>query len=253
LKKSILPILIGVIALAAVVAALIGRPNQSFTPAREMSSIIVADPRLLHQLTDSNPAGQLSDCEAGCRVGSDPTRVAAAIPITGFKPSASIPLELIAIVEPTIPDGCEVKTNPDFVEQVLALVNAERLRLGYRPLQVEPRLTNAAIKHSLDMACRNYFSHQTLEGESPFDRIAAESYPMEYAAENLYAGNLEYNSPEMAFQGWMHSPSHKAAMLNPIYTEVGVGYYYNGATYLGGYFTMDFGTQAVRDRIPDQQ
>lgn len=241
------------IALAALAAALIGRPGQTFTPSREMSSIIIADPRLLHRLTDSNPSGQLSDCVADCRVGRDPTQAAAEIPVTGFKPPVSVQLDLITIVEPTIPEGCEVKANPDFVEEVLVLVNAERVRLGYRPLEVEPRLTNAAIKHSLDMACRNYFSHHSQDGSSPFDRIAAESYPMEYAAENLYAGNLEYNTPRMAFEGWMHSPSHKAAMLNPIYSEVGVGYYYNGATYLGGFFTMDFGTQAVRDLLPDQQ
>jgi uncharacterized protein YkwD len=233
--KLLLPVVFGFSALAALVAPTIFHDDRP-AASQEISSLAMIDPQRLHQLTDEGFNAFPGNCEAACMEGS-------LIPVTGITPTVNPRSELEPTAETLLPGGCLAKPDPTFVEQTLALVNQERVKRGYPILKLDPRLTEAARKHSQEMACRNYFSHQSLDGSNPFERMAAEYYPMEYAAENLYAGNQIYNTPAMAFDGWMNSPGHRAAMLNPIFDEVGVGYYYNPRTYLGGFITMDFGKQ----------
>jgi len=80
-----------------------------------------------------------------------------------------------------------------------------------------------AGRHVQDEINRNFFAHNNPDGQSPFDRMHAASISFSYAGENL-AINRDVTSAEKAF---MNSPGHRANILNPNYTEVGIGVRYN--------------------------
>ena len=137
--------------------------------------------------------------------------------------------------------GCVPVQNPVFETRVLDLVNQERTKSGAPGLVVQEKLAAAALAHSTDMACRGFFSHNNPDGKTAFDRIQALGYQFLNAGENIYGGDGALNSPEMALQTWLNSPSHKKAMLNPEYTEAGMGVVYLQDSQLGAYYTIVFG------------
>jgi len=173
-----------------------------------------------------------------------PTRTMEAIEII-LPTLTPIPTRIARSTVPAIPPGkdleeCQAQGNLTFEEQTLELVNLERQKKNLAPLQMNHLLVAAARTHSADMACRNYFNHYGIDGSSPFVRMESAGYQMSYAGENIYAGPDENNTPAVAVRLWMNSSTHRNAILNPNYTEAGVGYYfYKPATY-DGYFTMDF-------------
>jgi len=131
-------------------------------------------------------------------------------------------------------------------ERVVVLINRERA-LGATcggtvfapapPLEAEPRLVQAARAHTRDMATAGFFSHTNLRGQSPFDRIRQTGYAFRAAAENISAGR---STPEDVVAGWMSSPGHCANIMNPIYADVGIGYFPANDAY-GHYWTQTFG------------
>lgn len=139
-------------------------------------------------------------------------------------------------------------TNNDpnsFEQRVFELTNQERLKAGLLPLTYDYQLETSAEIHSQDMALQDYFDHNGLDGSSPFDRIEAAGYNYSWAAENIAAGQT---TPEQVVNGWMNSPGHRANILNPNLTEIGVGYYYladdTGNQNFNHYWTQNFGTPA---------
>lgn len=113
----------------------------------------------------------------------------------------------------------DVKARPDLEAQMLALVNTERTKHGLKPVEADPEMTRVARKHSADMFARCYFSHQTPEGKSPFDRMKADNVRFLTAGENLaLARNLK-----MAHEGLMNSPGHRANILRPGFGRLGIG------------------------------
>jgi uncharacterized protein YkwD len=102
---------------------------------------------------------------------------------------------------------------------VLTLVNAERAAAGCGPLRDEPRLATAGRKHSADMKERGYFSHNTPEGVTPWDRAKAEGYDQP-AAENIARGQP---TPEAVVAAWMNSDGHRRNILDCRYQAMGTG------------------------------
>ena len=83
-------------------------------------------------------------------------------------------------------------------------------------------LALAARGHSEDMARRQYFSHTSPDGSDAAERVRAVGYEWWAVGENIAAG---YDTPEQVVQGWIDSPGHCANLMNPIFTELGVGYH----------------------------
>ncbi len=102
---------------------------------------------------------------------------------------------------------------------VVDLTNAERAAAGCPPVAFDARLTAAAQLHSEDMVAQDYFSHQSLDGRSPWDRAKAQRYPNP-GAENIAKGQA---SAEDVMRAWMDSPGHRANILNCDLREIGVG------------------------------
>lgn len=108
-------------------------------------------------------------------------------------------------------------------DQVLGLVNQQRSTVGAKPLQLNANLTAAATAHSQDMALNDYLAHTGRDGRSPEDRILASGYDAFTSSENV-AGGLA--TPESVVQAWMNSPNHRANILNPRLTHMGLGFHF---------------------------
>jgi uncharacterized protein YkwD/uncharacterized membrane protein required for colicin V production len=109
--------------------------------------------------------------------------------------------------------------DPQAEAEMLHLLNTERRRRGLPPLHMDERLRQLARQHSRDMLARGYFAHEDPEGHSPFDRMHAAGIPFHAAGENLaFAPTVT-----TAHTGLMHSPGHRANILNPAYRRVGIG------------------------------
>jgi uncharacterized protein YkwD len=120
----------------------------------------------------------------------------------------------------TLPFKVEnTRPRPDLEKQMLDLVNEERVAAGLKPLQADPELTEVARRHSADMFARGYFSHDTPDGRTPFDRMRDANVRFLTAGENLA---LAPTIP-VAHTGLMNSPGHRANILRPQFGRVGIG------------------------------
>jgi uncharacterized protein YkwD len=96
--------------------------------------------------------------------------------------------------------------------------NRERVAQGLAPLRWNANLAAAAHAHALLMAQRNTLSHQ-FSGEAPLqDRVRAAGARFTEVAENVAEGP----SAEMIHVSWMHSPPHRANLLDPELTDIGI-------------------------------
>lgn len=106
------------------------------------------------------------------------------------------------------------------VSGLLQETNEERIAGGLGSLALNSKLNSAAQAKANDMAARDYWSHNTPEGNPPWTFIDAAGYDYQSAGENLAYG---FDSSTEAVMGWMNSPGHKANIMNTGYTEVGFG------------------------------
>ncbi|MFE4535523.1 CAP domain-containing protein [Streptomyces scopuliridis] len=122
------------------------------------------------------------------------------------------------------------------VAEVLALTNAERTRAGLRPLADDRQLAAAAQAYSADMAARAFYSHTSPEGLAPWDRAGAAGAAHRGIGENIACGQRD---PREVVRGWMDSPGHRANILKPDFSHLGVGFAGGGPA--GTYWTQLFG------------
>lgn len=104
--------------------------------------------------------------------------------------------------------------------EVIRLVNAERSKQGLQPLKPNWQLSRVARYKSQDMVNKGYFSHTSPTYGSPFRMMEAFGIKFSAAGENIAKGQ---RTPKEVMTGWMNSPGHRANILNPSYTEIGVG------------------------------
>lgn len=137
-------------------------------------------------------------------------------------------------VPPVYAADNSISQNVDQV-QALALLNADRTKNGLAPLAYSTQLTKLAEDYAADMINRQFFAHNNPEGLTPFDRMDKYGIAYRYAGENL-ALNDTVSAAQVAF---MNSPTHRANILNPNFTEVGIGVKYapNGKVYVVQEFT----------------
>ena len=99
-----------------------------------------------------------------------------------------------------------------YVSRIVVLVNARRGAAGLRPLIVSPCATRFAAPWTTHMAATNTLVHQSL---APILRCPARG-----AGENIAYGNV---TADQMMVMWMNSPGHRANILNPRFTRIGVG------------------------------
>lgn len=104
---------------------------------------------------------------------------------------------------------------------LLEATNQQRERYNAPELQLNETLSAAAQRKAEDMAQRDYWSHETPDGEEPWIFINEVGYQYNKAGENLAYGFL---TSQQTVNGWMNSDSHRENMLDPAFSEVGFGY-----------------------------
>ncbi len=102
---------------------------------------------------------------------------------------------------------------------VIRLVNADRAENNLGSLRENDLLDQAASAKAADMSAKNYFAHVNPDGLTPWDFIHSTGYKYTAAGENLAVDFMSAESTEKAL---MASPTHRANILNKLYTEVGV-------------------------------
>ena len=128
--------------------------------------------------------------------------------------------------------------NPDLEPQkaqdMLILINQERVKDGKEVLVFDAKLAEVAEAHGRDMFARGYFSHNTPEGLSPFDRMNAAGIKYLAAGENLAL------APDLksAHNGLMNSPGHRANILSADFNRVGIAVLDGGSH--GKIFVQEF-------------
>ncbi|MCJ7511967.1 MAG: CAP domain-containing protein [Anaerolineales bacterium] len=172
-----------------------------------------------------------------------PTWTASATP-EGWAETATADGPLTATIAPpssTPVSGCAATGNSVYESTLLALINQERESRGLGAYRSQSQLQAAARAHSLDMACNGFLSHTGSDGSSVRDRVEREGYDWSWIGENIFAtGDTSLGAPQRAFDWWMNSAPHRANLLSPNYTEIGLGYDYLAGSGYGGYFTAVF-------------
>jgi uncharacterized protein YkwD len=128
----------------------------------------------------------------------------------------------------------DAKTDETAEGRMLKLVNDERSRAGLSELKSDSALVDAARAHSRDMLAQSYFAHVGADGKSPADRARAAGARFRLAGENLALAP----TVELAHDGLMKSPGHRANILSPHYSRVGIGVLDAGLH--GKMFTQEF-------------
>lgn len=104
-------------------------------------------------------------------------------------------------------------------QHLVALINAARAEAGLGELQADPHLSSVARAHSQDMAENHFFSHVSPTSGDVGHRLTAAGVPYRAAGENI-ALDASVDDAHLAF---MNSSAHRANVLNPDYTTVGIG------------------------------
>lgn len=105
------------------------------------------------------------------------------------------------------------------VEKLLNLVNQKRIEANLPPLTLSSQLSTAATQKAADMFTKNYWAHVSPTGVSPWAFITSSGYDYLYAGENLAK---DFNTNKEVVEAWLNSPTHKANILKPEYTEIGL-------------------------------
>ena len=120
-------------------------------------------------------------------------------------------------------------------KMVLKVSNDTRRAHGLAPLSHDSALATLARLHSSDMLEHNYFSHKNASGCNSTCRMTESGYAWEKMGENIHMmSGYNYSVEESAkkiVRDWMNSPSHRANLLNPKFTHVGLGVAQKGDTY----------------------
>jgi hypothetical protein len=98
------------------------------------------------------------------------------------------------------------------------LVNQTRQSSGLQSLSDNQKLQAAAQFKAENMVQNQYFDHTSPTGVTPWHWFLQAGYNYKYAGENLAIGF--FDSQEV-YDAWLNSPSHKANIVNPNYTEIG--------------------------------
>lgn len=120
----------------------------------------------------------------------------------------------------------------EFAKKVVELVNIERKNNGLSSLKIDDTLMKDSYTRSKELEIN--FRHQRPNGESGYQFALNLGYST--VGENIAAGQ---NTPEAVVESWMNSSGHRANILNPDFTNIGVGCYTANDGWI--YWTQLFG------------
>jgi len=113
---------------------------------------------------------------------------------------------------------------PDMGRQMLELVNRARAEHKLGPLAYHDGLAEVARLHSLDMKTHRFFSHESPRTGRVKERVARARIPNRGVGENL----ARSATVARAHEALMRSAKHRANVLNPGYSHLGVAFVPDG-------------------------
>lgn len=128
-------------------------------------------------------------------------------------------------------------TYSEFANRVLELVNIERANAGVAPLVLDEALCNAANMRAIEMDRTGEFSHTRPGGRECFTVVDYCNIGYMMCGENIAAGQP---TPEEVMNSWLGSAGHKANILSPEYTKMGLGYSTGGGGEYRHYWAQEF-------------
>ena len=145
-------------------------------------------------------------------------------------------------VKDATPDSCaDVPDGQAVIHAALTAVNDERAKHQLAPLRLDPALSDAAGFYACRLVEGGFFAHEDLFDGSTVDvRVANFGYAFRKVGENLAAGQ---RSVDAVMNDWMASPEHRANILDPAYTDIGIGVKLGGEC--GIYWVQEFGRPLV--------
>lgn len=130
---------------------------------------------------------------------------------------------IFAIFEarPSAVSASTISSAKTMEDQVIKLVNVQRSRRGLQSLRKNTTLAKIARYKAQDMVNRHYFSHISPTYGSPFKMMENFRIRFSAAGENIAMGQ---RTPQEVMNAWMNSPGHRANILSPSYSQIGVGF-----------------------------
>lgn len=130
--------------------------------------------------------------------------------------------------QPATPPPLLFEEKPDRVEvegvlsaeTIWRLGNEERVGRGLTALERDPLLDEAARLKAEDMFRRQYFAHDSPDGEGVEQLVLQVGYSPIAIGENLAWGNFQDEAELIA--GWMNSPGHRENILGSKYRQIGI-------------------------------
>ena len=134
-------------------------------------------------------------------------------------------------LSPELPDAPENNGSPETdggiqepeaetpAAQVLALVNAQRARAGLGSLSLDPEASKAAGVRAREIQIS--FSHTRPDGRDFSTALSEAGASFRASGENIAYGQ---RSAEQVMDVWMNSAGHRANILNPGYSRIGIGH-----------------------------
>lgn len=172
--------------------------------------------------------------------------VVAALVVSATRPQEANAADFVSV--PACGGGTIALTTAE--SRTLNLHNQARATNGLATLCVHRTLTKAARFHSQEMINRDYFAHESFNGETDIARMQRYGYTSSGFAfvkygENIYRGSGTSGSARSAFTWWMNSTGHRANILDPDFREVGIGVRKGDFQGQPGtsMFTVDFGVR----------
>ena len=126
-------------------------------------------------------------------------------------------------------------------QEVIDIINNERLKAGLNELMVDESLSKAARIRSYELVKNDMFDHVRPDGRA-WNTVLTEDVPTDFRirGENLatayYTGydKVVHQTPQQWYDQWEASPGHYENMMRDSYDFIGVGIYY---TYHDGDYT----------------
>jgi uncharacterized protein YkwD len=140
----------------------------------------------------------------------------------------------------------ELKNAREVNERVLTLANQARSRArrcgsktfeAAPPLQLVGALNEAALVQARDLARHSTLSHQGSDGSTPADRVMRQNYKWRVVGENVASGPT---TADEVMAGWLASPHHCENLMDPRFTDMGIGFVLDEKSESGVYWSQVF-------------
>lgn len=123
-------------------------------------------------------------------------------------------------------------------EVIFQKINEYRREKGLNELKWNEKLANSSYKKAEDMVLKDYWSHISPDGKTPWDFILEEQYVYSMAAENLARGF--YNNSCDLMNAWKNSPTHNDVLLKMFVKDGAVSYMYPYTVFHTGLMKNDY-------------